>query len=171
MTDTAITKDPVSQDLEGKYRDREDTEQILESLKTAKNMADVHAIVADTYPSWILGFLKGFCPNYPHLTQNWERVCSEIGVPKAEVMIVEFVSADDDHKLIRAFAECFTRAGFAVRSHADYVPCRSTGMAVPRERLWNVFRNMEELRDKVPSEYIYPPEFLPPSERLRIYGY
>jgi hypothetical protein len=143
MTDKTTIQGTRNPELESKYEDPENAPEILGLLKQAKTMKNVLNIVKDTFPEWIITYLPRFSPDYPHIAANWHKVCAQLNVTPAQVMIVDYVSLGDvKTSLIAHFAECFTRAGFAVRAKTEYIPCSESGCAVPSASAWAAMKDM-----------------------------
>ena len=115
------------------YKDPENWETIVQNMNELKTMKDILDLMRKTFPNIVVGFLDGFSPDYPHLTEDWQKIVDELGVKRTQVMILDNVSYDENHKLVKHFCECFTRAGFAVKRKMEFVPCPNTGLAVPTE--------------------------------------
>jgi hypothetical protein len=64
-------------------------------------------------------------------------------VVPAQVMIVDDFDFGPDYSLIGHFAECFTRAGFSVRTKSQFIPCEKCMSAIPNEALYNLLKDKE----------------------------
>lgn len=135
------------------YKDPENWETILDLMKTKKTMIEILDLLNKTYPGLVVGFMDGYSPDYPHLTEDWEKIVKEIGVKRAQVMILDNVVFDENHKLVKNFCECFTRAGFSVKMKMEFIPCPNTGLAVPSELLHSIYKKSNKT---VPE--VYRPE-------------
>ena len=127
-------------EIKDKYVDPENTVQLIEELKSQPTLGDVKALVDRVFPEWIVTVMNNYCEDYPHLQQNWNRICTEMKVRPAQVVIVEELVHDDAHSFITNVAECFTRAGFSVRRKREFVPCDGCSSAVPTQYMWQLFK-------------------------------
>ena len=126
---------------DSKYRDPNNTKEIIEEIKKCATMGDVNNIITRVFPDWQIAAFSGFCTGYPHLNNNWYNLCSRIGVGPTQVLVVRELSFEDDHTLLRTFVECLTRAGFAVRRMTDYVPCsKCENIAVPTPQIHELMK-------------------------------
>ena len=60
-----------------KYIDPENTQEILEKIKTLPMLGDVKVILEETFPNWIVGGTFSYSKDYPHLQKNWEKICHQ----------------------------------------------------------------------------------------------
>ena len=134
------------------YKDPENTEKIIQRIKVCPTMNEIHALVLEVFPKWIVGFMPKFSSDYQFLNESWEKVCCEIKVPQTQIMIVDALHPETStHNLVKNFAECFTRSGFCVRSKAEYVSCSVCGSAIPAKLMWNILK--ESHIENIPSTW------------------
>ena len=125
-------------DSSDKFMDPENLEAKLSKLQTLPTMKKIFDYIEETFPGWIVCNFKSFCSNYPHLTKNWNFLCNSLNVSTAEIVIVRKLMLDKKHILLQTFAECLTKAGFAVRQQNDYLPCaKCSKVALPARYLYN----------------------------------
>jgi hypothetical protein len=122
------------------YKNPPDHEAILAQMKNMKTLGEVKILVDEIFPSWFVTVLSGYSSDYPHLTNNWKKTCEEMGVKPAQIMIVDDFEYGPGYELIGNFAECFTRAGFSVRTKCQFIPCEEDGTAIPSECLYNLLK-------------------------------
>jgi len=70
------------------------------------------------------------------------------GTKPTQIIIVDELFHDKEHKFIATAAEIATRAGFSVRRKSEYIPCEKCHCAVPVKELWQFF---VDKKFKVPS--------------------
>jgi hypothetical protein len=121
-----------------KYTDPENTVDLLLKIKNSPTMGVVKNLMDETFPGLFITVLPSFCDDYPHLNKNWETICNSIPTTPKQIMILD--NYPEDATLVKAFAECFTTAGFAVRRKAEYIPCGKCGKAVPSESIYTLFK-------------------------------
>jgi len=121
-----------------KYLDPPDAAHILERMRQVRTMGELKGIADAAFPDWFVTTMEVYCPDYPHLQQNWYKVCQKIGVRPTQIMIVEDILHDEDHSVVANFAECFTRAGFSVKRKYEFIPCENCGSAVPTQLMWQL---------------------------------
>lgn len=122
-----------------KYTDPENTVEIFLKIKNCATIGEVKNLVDKTFPGLFVGTLSTFSDDYPHLNKNWQSICESLSTTPKEIII--FDNYSDDCSLVKSFAECFTRAGFAVRRKCEYIPCEKTGKAVPSEAIYNLLKD------------------------------
>ena len=137
-------------DKTAKYKNPSNLDEILQEFTQIKTIGGVKELVDKVYPEWFVTTMNNFCPDYPHLQKNWQIVCSKIGIPRAQIIIVEETEDGTDYTLIRQFAECFTKAGFTIRRKMEFIPCEKCGNAVPTEQL---YQHLKKNKFTVPEQW------------------
>lgn len=132
------------------HKDPENWQELLEKMKGLKTLGEVLEMFQTVFPGIVVGFLDGYSPDYPHLTEDWEKIASLNNVTRKQIMILDNVSYSDNHKLIRHFCECFTRAGFSVKRKMEFIPCEKTGLAIPSEIMYHIYKSDDRI---VPESY------------------
>ena len=122
------------------YSDPENLDEILECIKSLKTMGEISEYCIKIFPTWLIGKIKRFSSDYPHLTKNWKTICDSIGTFPKEIIIVDRVFFDSNHKLIHTFSELFTRSGFVVRQNNDWFECKVCGDALPSKVAYDIFK-------------------------------
>jgi hypothetical protein len=133
-----------------KYRDPRDAIEIVEKLKTLPTIKDVKLFADNIFPGWFISSINEYSSDYPHLTDNWNTVCSLIKCKRAQIIIVDDIIDDQDHTIVKMFAECFTLSGFNVRIKKEYFECSNCGRAIPSFKLWKSFK---EKRLNIPEKW------------------
>lgn len=129
--------------LVDKYKDPPNASAIISKMYELPTLGDIKNLVDEVFPEWIVTVMGSYCANYPHLQENWNKVCQMIPVKPTAVLIAEelFEPTDETHTVVNAFAECFTRAGFSVRRKVEYIPCTNCQqVAIPSKPVWMVFK-------------------------------
>ncbi len=132
------------------YSDPSNLESILESIKTLPTIKDILDLVKSVFPSWIVCFLKKFSNDYPHMETNWNILIKNHNIRKGQIMIVDYLIDDDNHKLINIFTEIFTQAGFVVRTKYELFPCETCNSAIPSLAFYN---KMKEQKLNIPEKW------------------
>ena len=143
MTSSIIDKDI--------YIDPSNSIDILNRLKELRTLGDVKKLVDDTFPKWIISTMNSYSKDYPHLTENWEKICDISESRKAQVLIVDDITFDDSHTIIKTFCECFTRSGFSVRRKVEFIPCEKCNCAIPTYSMWKEFNKKKNI--KIPEKW------------------
>jgi hypothetical protein len=137
----------MADSLLNKYFDPPTTQDIIEEMTQAPTLGDVKQIVDREFPTWFIGILTEYCPDYPHLTMNWHRMTE---IPQA-ILMVEFLAFDYNHLLLTAFVEIFTKAGFSVRVGAEFAPCPECHAGVPVQGVYDMMK--VEGKDGIPDSW------------------
>lgn len=132
------------------YTDPSYSSEIIKKLSDLKTIGDIKNLADQVFPGWFVSSSNDFCNDYPHLSINWKKFCDMISANRTLIILVDNISFDDSHTVIRAFAECFTRAGFSVRSVDEYILCSACNKVIPSEHIWSVFK---EKGAQVPTEW------------------
>jgi len=134
-----------------KYLDPQNIEEIKSQLSEKKTMKDILELVNEIYPDWIITFADKFSTNYPSLTVNWVKTCEKMGSRPAQIMIVDDIIFDDDHKLLQLFGDVFTKTGFSVKSKNHFIPCGRCKSAYPT---LSIHQLLKESDNVVPAEWM-----------------
>lgn len=128
-----------------KYQDPENVDEIITKLKLLPTMKEVKKLIEEVYPNWFITILPQYSNDYKQLQTNWVNVANKIGVPICHIIIVDDMIFDDNHTLIRTFAELLTRAGFSVRRKEEFFPCQVCGNAIPSKQMYEIYSKTQEL--------------------------
>lgn len=127
-------------DTEMKFSDPVEMDEIVDQIKNAQTIGSIYEIANNVFPSWIIGFVPHYCPNYPHLEQNWHYICKQNGFRPSQIVIVNYLSDDKHHKLMNMFLDIFYRAGFVVRLVDHYSICQGCNQfAIPTKFIYDMF--------------------------------
>jgi hypothetical protein len=137
-------------EISNKYIDPSNLEDILEQIKTLPTLKEVLELSKSTFPDWIICFLDKFSQDYPHMENNWNTLTSKHNIRKGQIMIINYIIDDDNHRLINIFAEIFTQAGFVVRTKNELFPCEVCNSAIPSLGFYN---KMKEQNLNVPENW------------------
>ena len=122
------------------YTDPSNLDDIVEQIKNAQTFEGIYQIVNTVFPNWILKFVPHYCPNYPHIQQNWYHICRQNNLKPAQIIIVNYLSDDKEHRLMNIFLDVFYSSGFVVRLNQHYDICsRCQSFAVPTEYMHRCF--------------------------------
>jgi len=107
------------------FKDPDNLNDIVNQIKNAQTIGTIYSIINNVFPNWILGFTRRYCPNYPHLTQNWHYICKQNNFIPAQVIIVSFINnfESKEHTLMNIFLDIFYKSGFSVRLSSNYKIC------------------------------------------------
>ena len=130
------------------YDDPENLTDLVLIIKNCKTMGDVKKLIDEVFPTLFITTMDFFCNDYPHLTTNCHALCDKVPTTPKQIIILD--NYGDNCVLVKAFAECFTTAGFAVRRKCEFFPCEKCGAAMPSEYIYNLF---VEKKFKVPSQW------------------
>ena len=123
------------------YKDPENWEEQLDNLKNLKTIGEVLNMLNEIYPGIVIGFMNGYSSDYPHLTEDWNKLAKLNNTTAKQIMILDNVSFGENHNLVRHFCECFIQAGFAVKRKMEFIPCEQTGLAVPSEIMYHYYKS------------------------------
>ena len=123
-----------------KYQDPQNLPEIIERLKHCESITNVRDLAHEIFPDWFIAILDEYCEDYPTLTTNWKKMCEITNTKPVSIIIVDELLFDDSHRLIKGFAECFTRTGFVVRRKSEFIPCSICSKAIPTIKMYNLFK-------------------------------
>ena len=114
-----------------------DVDSIIEMLKECPNIGEVYKIIVKYYPDLIVFKAKEYSKYYNHLNYNWNFVCKKIKCEPREILIINRIPENDKDKLLKAFCDLITMAGFSVRSKDDYMLCSKCLRALPTNKMYD----------------------------------
>lgn len=126
------------------YKDPKNLPEIMERLKTLPTLKEVKELIDEIYPTWLITLLPQYSSDYESLQTNWINVANMANVPTTQIVIVDDMIFDDNHTLIRTFAEILTRSGFSVRRKEEFIPCQVCRNAIPTQEMYEVYSKIQE---------------------------
>jgi len=123
---------------ESLYTDPENVDTIIDNLKNCENHDQVITLIKKTFPTWIIGWPKRYCTDYPHFQNNWKFVCNKTKCNQLSIIIVDSVNFEEtSNKLVNMFSELLTVFGHSVRRKEEFVGCKICGDAIPNQNIYN----------------------------------
>jgi len=121
--------------------DPENCENIIQYMNSIKTTKEMYDYIQQIYPRWLVMALDGYCEDYPHLTSNWDTICSKMGIKPQKIILVTDLVFDDNHRVTMAFAEHMTRNGYIVRRSSEFIACYVCMKAIPSLEIWKNFKS------------------------------
>lgn len=122
-----------------KYQDPDNTVEILLDIKNSPTIGDVKNLMDKTFPGLFITVLPSFSEDYPHLNDNWLKICKSLNTTPKQIIILD--NYNEDSTLIQKFCECFTTAGFCVRKKMEFIPCQNCSKAIPSIPVYDLFKS------------------------------
>jgi len=136
------------------YQDPENLPEIMERLKSLPTLKEVKELIDEVFPTWFVCVLTRYSKDYEGFQTNWVNVAKMANIPTTQIVIVDDMVFDENHNLIRTFAELLTRSGFSVRRKDEFIPCETCGDAIPTQKMYEVYKNVqEENRIELPTTW------------------
>jgi hypothetical protein len=132
------------------YSDPPNADEIIIRIKSAPSIGDIKYIMDEIFPDLFVTTMENYCSDYPHLERNWKGICEMTANRPTQIMILNEVIFDEEHRILKILGECFTRAGFSVKRKREYIPCNKCRKAVPVKGMWEYFK---EKGIEVPHEW------------------
>jgi hypothetical protein len=132
------------------FADPPNKEEILKQLNNLKTPDDTNRFVETHFPGWLILSLPEYSKDYPHLQNNWEKICSLAKCKPQYIVLVSDIKFDDTHIATSVIAEFMTRNGYCVRRAEEFVACQTCERAIPCKNLWALMR---EKNIPVPKEW------------------
>ena len=137
--------------MSNKFIDPENIKDIEEKIKNCPTIKDINDLVNITFPTWIVGFIDKYSDDYSHLNTNWELLSKKnININPTQIIIVDNILYDDNHKLIQIFIDLYTMVGFLVRTKNDVFICKICNKAIPNLEM---YKRMKEMNINVPEKW------------------
>lgn len=122
------------------YEDTADAKDIIDELNDIRSDSELLIFIKSKFKNWIVQELREYSPDYPHLTENWAYMCHQARIEPKSILLVREIVFDEHHKVMSAFCEKLTRAGYVVRRIGDIFPCETCGRAIICSESWFMLR-------------------------------
>jgi hypothetical protein len=127
----------LSENKESGYKNPDNSEKLIERLKECEMHDDVVNLIKEVFPTWILGWPKRYCVDYPNYEKSWQQTCKKTGSKTLSFIIVDKVVFNDvNYSLLNTFADLLTLFGHSVRCKEEFIGCKICGDAIPNESVF-----------------------------------
>ena len=113
------------------YSDPPNFDDIVVKIKECPTLNEIMKLMNEVLPNWHVGCISEFSPDYKILETNWKRQCILQDKTPTQIMVISQMKTDNNHKLIRSFAEVFAASGFLVRTKSEIMKCPECEKAIP----------------------------------------
>jgi hypothetical protein len=132
------------------FKDPPNKQEILEKLTQLKTVQETHEFIEQYFPGWLIISLSEYSKDYPHLQNNWEKICELSKSQKQQIVLVSDIKFDNEHIATNVIAEFMTRNGYCVRRSAEFLSCKNCERAIPCKNIWQL---MKEKNIPVPKKW------------------
>ena len=127
---------------------QQESKDIIQRLKECPTYKEIKELVDDVLPTWITLILYDYSSDYPHLINNWNRLCTITNSTKKQILIVN--STDPNNTITSSFSEVLTCMGFIIRTNEEYIECIYCKKALPSVSTYNIMKTSSIL---IPFEW------------------
>src|SRR5690242_5338935 len=128
-----------------KYSDPPNTDELLKVLSSLTSDEEIITSINNLYPGWIKNTYTSYSDDYPHLTENWNKLALHLGVSPQKILAVEILALDIvlrsnqevKVKLLSEASEILTRKGYTVRREEEFLGCIFCGKAIPSKGVYD----------------------------------
>lgn len=135
-----------------KFTDLPNKTELKQQFMKLQDELQMWNFVEETFPGWIHKVIYKYSKDYPHLTNNWNKICELLQTKPQRIILVSWISGDPDHQLTRDFAEILTKKGYIVRRADEFIQCKLCNSAIPDKELWT---KMKEHKLPCPDKWSY----------------
>lgn len=131
------------ENTDNKYLDPDDSElkRIFDILKNCKTHDEIHKLIDETLPGWLIYSTDYYSKDYYMLTENWYKICDNLKVKPQKIILVDQINFDNkNHLLMHIFCERMTREGYIVRRKEELTICSECYNAIPTLYLYNILK-------------------------------
>ena len=124
-------------------------QNIFDTLTKISDETELYQQINNFVPDWIVGAIKEYSDDYPHLTQNWKIICERLGVERQQIIMVTKIPLDPEEKNAKEIAlicEILVRKGYVVRRSTELSQCKVCRKAILPKTLFD-----ELPKDKIPN--------------------
>lgn len=129
------------------FEDPVNVDEIMQEILTCKTYGDIVAIILKIFPDWILGEIKQYSKDYPHLKNNWDYLCKRNKSEQLSILIVSKIFFNrPNHTLLNVFCELLTLFGHSVRRVHEFTPCKICGDGIPSKDFFTEFQDRKLIK-------------------------
>jgi len=114
--------------------------EILDQLTSAQTIADAERVIERYYPNWLLLSLERYSEDYPHLQNNWLRLCQDMQTEPKKIVLVNEILFGDTPTTLNKICEFMTKKGYVVRRSNEFVACSVCERAIPCLEIWTFLK-------------------------------
>ena len=134
------------------YQNPTNADEIVENVKNCETHDEIVNLINKVFPTWIIGWPKRFCADYPHFENNWKYICKQSNCKPLSVIIVDKIEFNDTkYSTIKLFCELLTVFGHSVRRKEEFIGCVICGDAIPSQYVYN---QLVERKIPVPNSWM-----------------
>lgn len=122
-------------------KDKISKDKIMTELVACTTVEAATATIRKYYPFWIIYTIDEYCPDYPILIANWNKICELTKSTPKKIVLVEELKFEEKEHPINFIAEYLTRQGYCVRRACEYLVCQKCEKAIPVQELWAQLRD------------------------------
>jgi hypothetical protein len=138
--------------MDKKFVDPLNVEEIKDKFSIINDELQIFKFIESVFPSWIYQTLDSYSNDYPHLTSNWNKICSMLNTTPKKIVLVTWISRDESYKLVMYFCEVLTKRGYIVRRVDEIITCKSCNRGIPDREVWE---KMKEHNIECPDKWSY----------------
>lgn len=130
-------------ELELKYRDPNEYElkNIFDKLKECKTHDEIHKLIDETLPGWLVDSIEDYSDDYEILRTNWYKICENLKISPKKIILVEFIGFDPKkYLLLQILCERMTREGYLIRQCNELIKCKVCNKAIPNFELYTMIK-------------------------------
>lgn len=125
------------------YVNPPNADEIINTISEMKKHDEIHNLIIQTFPGWILYSTDTYSDDYLYLNNNWKKVCEMTKTTPKKIVLVDYINFHPDFALIRAFCNIMTTFGYCVRRKEEFGSCEKCGKAIPVEQVWKVMKSKD----------------------------
>lgn len=97
-------------------------------------------LINEFIPNWLVISLDGYSTDYPHLTDNWARLCKTLNVIPRKIILVVDLNLEEKTDPKNKVAEILTKRGYCIRRISEFVACPVCEKAIPCRQIWELLK-------------------------------
>jgi hypothetical protein len=121
--------------------DPENVSEIINHVNDLKSPEEIQLYIQEKLPGWLIYSLMSYSKDYPHLQENWLKICEMSNTRPQKIVLVKDIIFDDNHTLLRHFCELMTRKGYVVRRIDEFIPCKKCMSAIPTFEVYDLLKS------------------------------
>lgn len=129
---------------------------LIEKIANSDNEEEIKGVVDELLPGWFKYAFLDYSDDYPHLKNNWHKMCENLNCTPQKIICVEEIplkynkDKDDNFFEIQAVIEILIRKGYVIRRKNELEMCKICKKALLPERIFNEIKKIGKI-DNLPE--------------------
>ena len=128
--------------MEIEFKNPENINFYQDKLKKISNDDELINFIREIFPNWIEFMIDDYSDDYPHLKNNWKKICDSNKIRRKKIIIVKYIPTIDNTycSLCKNFCDILTLNGYVVRQLYEFTKCGNCSKGLPNKELHELIK-------------------------------